>query len=123
MTEQGNTTVFEGSNANPVMKMLKYIPENYEGDERTFIDEDGDEVDKSYRILILAHNSSGFDSWVVLNYLVKEMTELKIIKTARGLLSLSFFFGFEIVKTVEVPHYKKINMYKISYKKIFRKNR
>ena len=42
-----------------------------------------------------------------MNYLVKEMTELKFIKTARGLLSLSFCFGVKIVKTVEVPQYIK----------------
>ena len=77
------------------MDMLKYISENYEGDERTYIDEDGVEIVSSYRLLLVAHTSSGFDSWVVLNSLVKEITELKIIKTARGLISLSFRFGFK----------------------------
>ena len=28
-----------------------------------------------YRLLLVAHNSSGFDSWVVLNSLAKEITE------------------------------------------------
>ena len=55
------------------------------------------------RILLFAHNSSGFDSWVVLNSLVKDITELKIVKTARGLISLSFRCGVKIVNTVEVP--------------------
>ena len=39
--------------------------------------------------------------------LVKEITELKIIKTARGLISLSFRCGVKIVNTVEVPQYVK----------------
>ena len=89
------------------MNMLKYISENYNGDERTYIDKDGDQIVSSYRLLLVAHNSSGFDSWVVLNSLVKEITDLKFIRTARGLISLSFRCGFKIVNTVEVPQYVK----------------
>ena len=63
--------------------MLKYISKNYEGDERTSIDKDGDEIVSSYRLLLVAHNSSGFDSWVVLNSLVKEITDLKIKKNCK----------------------------------------
>ena len=62
-----NVTLFDGSNANPVMNMLRYIRENYEGDKRTYIDKDGDKIVGSFRLLLVAHNSSGFDSWVVLN--------------------------------------------------------
>ena len=102
-----NVTVFDASNGNCVMNMLKYISENYEGDERTYIDKDGDEIFSSYRLLLVAHNISGFDSWVVLNSLVKDITELKIIKTARGLISLSFRCGVKIVNTSEVPQYVK----------------
>ena len=60
------------------MKILEYNSENYEGDERTYVDKDGDEIVNSYKILLLAHNSSGFDSWVVLNSLDKEMTDSNI---------------------------------------------
>ena len=56
---------FYGSNGNPVENMLNYVSENYDGDERTYIDKDGDEIVSSYRLLMVAHNSSGFDSWVV----------------------------------------------------------
>ena len=83
--------------------MLEYISKNHEGDERTYIYRDGDEVVSSYRLLLVTHNSRGFDSWVELNSLVKEITDLKIIKTARGLISLSFRCGFKIVNTCEVP--------------------
>ena len=81
--ERKNITVFDGSNANPVMNMLRYNSENYEGDEKTYIDKDGDEIVSSYRLLLVAHSSSGFDSWVVLNFLSEEITELKNLKTAR----------------------------------------
>ena len=105
--ERKNVTVFDASNGNCIMDLLKYISENYDGDERTYIDTDGDEIISSYRLLLVAHNSSGFDSWVVLNSLIKEITDLKIIKTARGLKSLSFRCGFKIFNTVEVPQYIK----------------
>ena len=105
--ERENVTLFDASKGNCVMNMLKYISKNYEGDERTYIDKDEDEIVSSYRLLLVAHNSSGFDSWVVLNSLVEEITELKIIKTARGLISSSFRCGFKIVNTVEVPQYVK----------------
>ena len=66
----------------PVMNMLKYISENYDGGKRLYVDKDGDEKVSSYRLLLVAHNSSGFDTWVELNSLVKEITDLKIIKSA-----------------------------------------
>ena len=105
--EKENVTIFDGCNGNPVMNKLKYISENYESDERTYIDKDGDEKNSSYRFLLPAHNSSGFDAWVVLNSLVKEITKLKIIKTARGKISLSCRFVVKIGNTVEVPQYIK----------------
>ena len=121
--ERKNVTVFDASNGNCIMNMLKYISENYEGDERTYIDKDGDEVVSSYRLLLVAHNSSGFDSWVVLNSLVKEITDLKIIKTTRGLISLSFRCGVKIVNTCEVPRYVKFTCSKSHIKGSLEKNR
>ena len=107
MIEKENVTVFDAFNGNSVMNMLKYISENYEGDERTYIDKDGDEIVSSYRLLLVAHNSSGFDSWILLNSLVEGITDLKIIKTARGLISLSFRCGIKIVE------YRRIELQKI----------
>ena len=106
--ERENVTVFDASNGNCVMDMLKYFSEIYESDERTYIDKDGDKIISSYRLLVVAHNSRGFENWVVLNSLVEEIAELKIIKTAGGLISLSFRCGFKIVNKVEVPQYVKI---------------
>ena len=59
-----------------------------------------------------AHTANGFDSWVVLKALVKEITDLKNIKTARGLISSSFRPGVKKVKTVEVPQNAKITLSK-----------
>ena len=107
LIEKENVTVLGASTENPVMSLLKCFSENYGSDERTFIDKDGDEIVSSYRLLLVAHNSSGFGSWVVLKSLVNEITELKIIKTARGLISLSFRCGVKIVDSVAVPKYVK----------------
>ena len=46
----------------PFMNMNKYVSENYEGDERNYIDKNGVEIVSSYRLLLVAHNFSGFDS-------------------------------------------------------------
>ena len=72
------------------MDNLEYISENYEGDERTYNNKDGEMIVSSYIISLVAHNASGFDSWVVLKCLVREITDLKIKISARGLISLSF---------------------------------
>ena len=88
--------------------MLKYFSENYEGDERTYIDKGCEEIVSSYRCLILTYNSSGFDSWLVSISLDKKIEDLKIIRTARRLISLSFCCGVKIVNTVEVPQYVKL---------------
>ena len=85
------------------LNILKYISEKYDGVERTYFAKNGDEIVSWYRLLLHANNASGFDSWVVLNSFIKEITELKIIKTARGLISLLFQCGVKISNTVEVP--------------------
>ena len=68
VTEKDNVIAFDGSNGNPVMNMLKYISNNYKGDERTNIDRDGKEIVSSYRLLLVAQNASGINIWVVLNF-------------------------------------------------------
>ena len=104
------------------MNLLKYISDNYEGDERTYNNKDGVEIGSWYRPLLVTHNSSGFDSWLVLSFLVEEITELKIIKTARSLISLSFRCGVKIVITVEVPQCVKFTCKKPHIKGFLEKN-
>ena len=108
MTGKGNITVFDGSNADPVMTMPKYFSENFEGYERTCFVRDGEAIVSSYRLPFVAHNASGFDSCVVLNSLIQEIADIRVLKTARGLISVSFRCVFEMVNTVEVPQYVKL---------------
>ena len=102
--------------------MLRYISENYEGDERTYIDKDSNEIVSLYRFLLVVHNSSGFDSWAVLNSLVKEITHLKFLKTIGGLMPLSIRCVVKIVNTVEVPQYIKFTFSKSHIKGSSEKN-
>ena len=88
--------------------MLKYFSENYEGYERTYFDEHGDEIISSYSFLLAPQTSSGFGSWVVLISSVREISESKFVKTTRGLISLSFRCGVKIVNTCEVLQYVKL---------------
>ena len=71
------------------------------------IHKEGDEIVSWYEILLLVHNASGFDSWVVLNSLDKKMKDLNVKRTARGMISISFRCGFKTVNSVEVPRYGK----------------
>ena len=103
------------------MNMLKYFSENYQGDEMTYIHRDGKEIVSSYKLLLAAHSSSGFDSWVVLNSFVKQIADLKIMKTARGVISISFRCGVNLVNTVEVPQYVTFNSTKLHTKGFFKK--
>ena len=75
--EKDNFFVFEKPFKNPAMNRPKHFSQNYEGDERTFIDEDGDEVVSSYWFSLLARNSSCIDSWVVMNCLAKGKKSFK----------------------------------------------
>ena len=94
--EEENVTVFDASHEHPVMNMLENSSEIHDGVERTYIDKDGDEIASSYRLLLVANNNSGFDSWAALKSLVKVLSDLKIIRSARGLISLSLRCGVKI---------------------------
>ena len=76
-SERNCVKVLDESCENPVMNMLKCISEIYEGEKRTYFGKEGDETVSSYRILFLAHNASGFDSWVLLNSLEKQILDSK----------------------------------------------
>ena len=70
--EKDKFVVFDISNRNPCMNLPKYISENLERDERTYINKDANEIISSYRFSLLAHNASGFESQVLLTSLVKK---------------------------------------------------
>ena len=89
---------FNKTSGNAVMNVPKCISEKYNGEEGTYIDKDWDKTVSSYESLLLADNSGGFESWVVLISLDKEVRCSKLMRTAKGLISLSFGCGVKVVK-------------------------
>ena len=61
---------------NSGMNLLKFNSENLEADERINIVKHGKEIISSYGLLLVGHIANRFDSWVVLNSLVKTKTDL-----------------------------------------------
>ena len=56
---------------------------------------------------MVGHNASGFDNYNVLNSLPKSYTNIKIKKTSRGPIKLSFKPGSVTENVREVPKYMK----------------
>ena len=92
-TERQHKVKFNGKNYIPVMQMIKYLKQNYKGEKIIHEDKSGART-VQFRLLknhLSAHNSSGFDSFIVLNNLDnKNIPSLKIVKTDWGLKELSF---------------------------------
>ena len=85
--------------------MIEYINKNYLGDKVIQKDKSGANIVKSYKITLIAHNSSGFDSYIILNNLLKNTAlSSKIVKTDRGIIKLQFNSG----KINQTPQYIKI---------------
>ena len=63
----------------------------------------------SYRYQLIGHNASGFDNAIVLNSPPKEYTDkkMKIIKTSRGFLKLTFRVGTVYEDGEEIQQYMK----------------
>ena len=107
--ERQNVHIFDRANNNPVLDMNKYIIANYKGKPKYFKDKNGEFKISSYRYQLIGHNASGFDNAIVLNSLPKEYTNknMKIIKTSRGFLKLSFRVGTIYENNKEIPQYMK----------------
>ena len=108
--ERQHVHIFDrANNNNPVLDMIKYIIANYKGKPKYFKDKNGEFKISSYRYQLIGHNASGFDNAIVLNSLPKEYTDknMKIIKTSRGFLKLSFRVGTVYENNKEIPQYMK----------------
>ena len=90
--ERENVHIFDYKNKNPVMDMINFIVKNYKGKPKFFKNKDGEYKISCYKYQLIAHNASGFDNYIVLNYLPKTYFP-KIIHTSRGILKLSFRVG------------------------------
>ena len=61
-----------------------------------------------YNLYLIAHNGSGFDSYVVLNNLPQWRSVVKLIKNGAGIVSLKIFNGFEdpVKKIPQYVHFR-----------------
>ena len=57
-----------------------------------------------YNLYLIAHNGSGFDSYVVLNNLPRWRSVVKLIKNGRGIVSLKIFNGY-VDPVKKIPQY------------------
>ena len=57
-----------------------------------------------YNLYLIAHNGSGFDSYVVLNNLPRWRSVVKLIKNGRGIVSLKIFNGY-VDQNKKIPQY------------------
>ena len=57
-----------------------------------------------YNLYLIAHNGSGFDSYVILNNLPKWRSVVKLIKNGAGIISLKIFNGY-VDQNKKIPQY------------------
>ena len=58
----------------------------------------GKEFIVEYDLKLVAHNGSGFDTWIILNNLPKECKIMNMIKNGKGIISLKIYNGMVDVK-------------------------
>ena len=87
--------LFGRANNNPLLDMIEYIITNHRGKPQYLKDKNGEFKISPYRCQQFGHKSSGFENAIVLNSLPKKYTNknMKIMKTSRGFLKLSFRVG------------------------------
>ena len=105
--ERSNVHVFDRENGNPVLKMIDYVIRNYKGKPKYNNNKHGNRLLLSYNYQMVVDNASGFDIYLVLNSLPQQDTHLKIIKTSRVLVKLSFKVRSVIEDGKEIPDYIK----------------
>ena len=73
-----------------------------------------------YNLYLIAHNGSGFDSYVVLNNLPQWRSVVKLIKNRRGIVSLKIFNGY-VDQNKKIPQYVHFRCGRVHIKKSLRK--
>ena len=73
-----------------------------------------------YNLYLIAHNGSGFDSYVVLNNLPQWRSVVKLIKNGAGIISLEIFNGF-IDPVKKIPQYVQFRCGRVHINKSLRK--
>ena len=73
-----------------------------------------------YNLYLIAHNGSGFDSYVVLNNLPQWRSVVKLIKNGAGIISLKIFNGY-VDPVKKIPQYVHFRCGRVHINKSLRK--
>ena len=87
--------------------MIDYVINIYKGKPKYIVNKYGKRVLSSYKYQMVGHNPSGFDNYIALNSLPSSYKCIKILKTSRGLIKLSFKAGSVLEDDREIPKYMK----------------
>ena len=101
--ERKHVHVFDRENNNQVMDMTAYVIENYEGKPKNVTDKYDRRKISLYKYQFVGHNASGLDKYILLNSLPKTYAHIKLMKTSRGLIKLSFKAGSAFEGDREIP--------------------
>ena len=71
---------------------------------------------------MIAHNGSGFDSYVVSNNLPQWRSVVKLIKNKRGIAPLKIFNGY-VDPVKKIPQYVHFRCGRVQINQSFKKNR
>ena len=106
--ERSKVHVFDRENGKPVLNFIDFNTSNYKSKPKKVINKYGKQVLSSYKYQMFGHNASIFDIYIVLNSIPSSYKCIKIIKTSRGLIKLSFNAGSVIENDREFPNFMKI---------------
>ena len=73
-----------------------------------------------FNLYLIAHNGSGFDSYVALNNLPQRRSVVKLIKNGAGFISLKIFSGY-VDQIKKIPQYNHFGCGKVHINKSLRK--
>ena len=73
-----------------------------------------------YNLYLIAHNGSGFDSYIVLNNLPQWLSVVKLIKNGAGIVSLKIFNGY-VDQNKNIPQYVHFRCGRVHNNKNLRK--
>ena len=87
--------IFEGEDC--ITKMFKKL-QDLKGEPKK-IEKNEKEITAEYEMKMIAHNGSGFDSWIILDNLPELCRITSMIKTAKGIINIKIYNGMCNVKT------------------------
>ena len=90
-----NVRIFDGEDC--ITRMFEKL-RDLKGEAKK-IEKNGKEITIEYEMKMIAHNGSGFDSWIILDNLPEWCRITSMIKTGKGIINMKIYNGICNVKT------------------------